>query len=147
MLKSLNPSLYTNKQRTIQTFRYDWKLVDQNCPEYGRCPVYGELTLYWINGYLIKPWYLSTYIPLANEPLANKNMFSHENITVPLLLFFFFRVYCNRIKLSETINNSSDFIHNIKHYKFSLPDTLVICFIKHKKLCIWQAELDLSGQK
>ena len=30
---------------TLNTFRYDWKLVDRNCLEYGICPVYGELTL------------------------------------------------------------------------------------------------------
>ena len=43
--KNLNPSIYTNKQQNIKTFRYDWKLVDRNCPEYGMCLVYGELTL------------------------------------------------------------------------------------------------------
>ena len=35
----------------MKTFRYDWKLVDRNCPEYGMCPVYGELTLYLICAY------------------------------------------------------------------------------------------------
>ena len=29
----------------MKTFRYDCKLDDRNCPEYGMCPVYGELTL------------------------------------------------------------------------------------------------------
>ena len=38
--KKFNPSLYTNKQQNIKAFRYHWKLVDRNCPEYGMCPVY-----------------------------------------------------------------------------------------------------------
>ena len=38
-------TLYTNKQQNIKTFRHDWKLVDQNCPEYGLCAVYVELSL------------------------------------------------------------------------------------------------------
>ena len=37
--------LYTNKRQNIKTFRYDWKMVDRNCHEYGMCLVYGELTL------------------------------------------------------------------------------------------------------
>ena len=36
-------TLYTNKRQNIKTFRYDWKFVVWNCPEYGICPVYGEL--------------------------------------------------------------------------------------------------------
>ena len=54
LLKSLNPSLYTNKQQNIKTFRYDWKLVDRNCPEYGMCPVYGELGLIILTGQFIR---------------------------------------------------------------------------------------------
>ena len=38
-------TLYQKKPRqNIKTFRYDWISVDRNCPEYGMCPVYGELT-------------------------------------------------------------------------------------------------------
>ena len=43
--RKFNPLLFSNKQQNIKKFRYDCKLVDRNCPEYGMCPVYGELTL------------------------------------------------------------------------------------------------------
>ena len=60
--------------------------------------------LYWINGYLIETkQYLFIYIPLAN-----KDMFYHENIT----RYHFFIFYRNRIKLSQTISNRSDLIHD-----------------------------------
>ena len=71
-----------------------------------------HLILYLINGYLIETQKnLFTYIPLAN-----KDMFSHENMTrCHVQLFFIF--YRNRIKLSQTIlNNRSDFIHDIEPF-------------------------------
>ena len=37
-----------HQQQNIKTFKYDWKLIDRNCPKYGMCPVYGELILYHI---------------------------------------------------------------------------------------------------
>ena len=32
--------------KNIKTFRFEWKLVERNCPEYVMCPEYGELTLF-----------------------------------------------------------------------------------------------------
>ena len=52
--RKFNPLLFSNKQQNIKKFRSDCKLVDRNCPEYGMCPVYGELTLKFADLKLIR---------------------------------------------------------------------------------------------
>lgn len=104
---------------------------------------------------------LLTYITLKQQYQTEWMVIFDRNLTKFILIYtfcilihfqsgkydtlFFLVVFIFTVNISsflQTIGKTSDLTYYIKTFKFSLPDTLVICFIKHRETFIWQTKLE-----